>query len=232
MACKIALQIYSDMELYYIDTGSQEEDSMRFLRECEEWYGREIKILRSSEYIDHFDVIEKQGLISTHHYFPCTFELKKKVRYRLEDELGAWDGQVWGFDFGEHHRAQRMTEQYPAMKPLYPLIEQGLTKENCAYMLALRGIELPRMYKLGYRNNNCIGCVRGGMGYWNKIRQDFPEVFERMALLERKIGHSCLKDSTGEKTTALFLDELAPDRGDFPSEILPECGLFCPLEFV
>ena len=36
----------------------------------------------------------------------------------------------------------------------------------------------PLMYDLGYPNNNCIGCVKGGMGYWNHIRKDFPEVFE------------------------------------------------------
>ena len=57
-------------------------------------------------------------------------------------------------------------------------------------------------------------------------------VFNRMAALERKVGASCLKDTTGDKTTALFLDELALDRGDFPTEIIPECGLFCPLEFL
>lgn len=31
VACKIALQTYKDVVLYYTDTGSQEEDSLRFL---------------------------------------------------------------------------------------------------------------------------------------------------------------------------------------------------------
>lgn len=88
------------------------------------------------------------------------------------------------------------------------------------------------MYKMGYHNNNCIGCIRGGMGYWNKIRIDFPEDFERMAKLERVVGHSCLKERIGNETKALFLDELSPDRDDFPTEIMPECGLFCELEFM
>lgn len=35
------------------------------------------------------------------------------------------------------------------------------------------------MYDLGYANNNCIGCVKGGIGYWNKIRIDFPEESDR-----------------------------------------------------
>lgn len=82
-----------------------------------------------------------------------------------------------------------------------------------------------KMYELGYPNNNCIGCCKGGMGYWNKIRVDFPEVFESRAKLERLVGYSILKDKNGQ----VFLDELAPDRGNINTEIMPECGIMCSL---
>ena len=77
------------------------------------------------------------------------------------------------------------------------------------------------MYDLGYQNNNCIGCVKGGMGYWNKIRQDFPEVFEQMAKLEREVGHSCIN--------GVYLDELDPCRGRMEDEIMQDCGIMCYL---
>ena len=77
------------------------------------------------------------------------------------------------------------------------------------------------MYDLGYPNNNCIGCVKGGAGYWNKIRQDFPEVFERRAKMEREIGHSILKDC--------FLDELPIDKGRMSEEVMDECSILCQL---
>ena len=48
-------------------------------------------------------------------------------------------------------------------------------------MVHRAGVKLPAMYGLGYEHNNCIGCVKGGMGYWNKIRKDFPDAFEKMA---------------------------------------------------
>jgi hypothetical protein len=67
------------------------------------------------------------------------------------------------------------------------------------------GIALPEMYLFGYNNNNCIGCVKGGAGYWNKIRRDFPEQFNRMAKLERAIGSTCIKGT--------YLDELNPKAG-------------------
>lgn len=63
------------------------------------------------------------------------------------------------------------------------------------------------------------------MGYWNRIRKDFPEVFESRAKLERTVGHSMLKDKNGP----VYLDELNPDRGDMNTEIFPECGIMCYL---
>ena len=68
VACKIALNSYPDTRLYYIDTGSQQEDSMRFLLECEKWYGKEITVLRNEEYRDHFEVIERQEMICSNRY--------------------------------------------------------------------------------------------------------------------------------------------------------------------
>ena len=93
----------------------------------------------------------------------------------------------------------------PDFQHEFPLIDKMLSKEDAHAILERLKIASPVMYNLGYRNNNCIGCVKGGMGYWNKIRIDFPEVFERMARLEREVGHSCIN--------GIFLDELEPDRG-------------------
>ena len=83
----------------------------------------------------------------------------------------------------------------------------------------------PWNYEHGYSNNNCIGCIKGGMGYWNHIRKDFPEVFESRAKLEREVGHSMLKDKNGP----VYLDELDPNRGDMNTEIMPDCGIMCYL---
>ena len=98
-------------------------------------------------------------------------------------------------------------------------------------MIQNAGIELPAMYKLGYRNNNCIGCVKGEAGYWNKIRVDFPEVFERMAQIEELLGRTVCKREYVEdgvvKRDRIPLRELPPDAGDYPSEPEVECGIFC-----
>lgn len=227
VACYIALQQYSNVIIYNIDTGSEHEDNQRFKQDCEEWYHHEIITTKSIRYSNVLDVIAKTKFINSPSGAPCTLHLKKKVRYSIEDSLlkeyGDWDGQVFGFDCTEHHRALRFSEQYPAAKPIYPLIEHNLSKSDCLAIIQRHNIQLPAMYRLGYTNNNCIGCVKGGKGYWNAIRQDFPSIFEKMSKMERAINHSCIKDC--------FLDELPPDQGRRKS-IVPECSLFCTIEFL
>ena len=228
VACKIALSLYNDVQVYYIETGSGHPDNARFLSDCEHWYGQPIHIIRSDKYSCVADVLRK-GWINSAHGAACTLELKKKVRYKLEKELGSWDGQVWGFDFDpkEINRAIRFKQQYPETKPLFPLIERQITKPEALGMLWKAGIKQPVMYSMGYNNNNCIPCVKGGMGYFNKIRKDFPDQFAELAQIERDVGATCLKDKDGR----IFLDELPTWRGDPVEEIIPDCTLICQIEF-
>lgn len=228
VACKIALSMYDDVRIFYIETGSAHSDNDRFISDCEKWYGKPIHTIRSKKYNNVAEVLRK-GFINGPTGAACTLQLKKKVRYALEHEIKVWDGQVWGFEFDpkEINRAIRFKQQHSANKPLFSLIERQITKPDALGMLRKAGIEIPVMYKMGYNNNNCIGCVKGGMGYWNKIRVDFPSVFEETAAIEREIGATCLKDEKG----MIYLDELDPTRGNPVKEVIPDCSLICQIEF-
>lgn len=224
VAAKIVLSEIdpSTVEIAYTDPGSEHPDNHRFLDECEAWFGHPITRLKSDRYTDTWDVWEKTKFLVSAVGARCTAELKKKVRYSFErpDDI-----QVFGYTAEEEHRANRFREQNPGVILKTPLIERGLSKDDCLAIIARSGIELPEMYKLGYRNNNCIGCVKGGMGYWNKIRVDFPEVFNRMERLERTLNRSVLRSGGGP----LFLDELDPHRGNHQTEASIDCSLLCQL---
>lgn len=207
----------------YFETGSAHPDNHRFLRDCENWYGQPILTFKNPKYENVLDLLSKTSYINGPAGAECTRSLKKEVRQLIE-KWCPHDGQIFGFEWETKQikRAERFAEQYPNSRPIFPLIESETTKENCAYLITKAGIEMPAMYRLGYRNNNCIGCVKGGMGYWNKIRKDFPDTFETMAKMERVKKHSCIN--------GIFLDELARDRGNYPEEITPECGAYCEVE--
>lgn len=223
VAIKLAINKGLNVVPIYFETGSEHADNERFIVDCQKWYGTKIVRLKNPKYDSVVDLIRKTGYVNSPFGAYCTHQLKKEVRFAVEKWF-PFDNQIFGFEYNpkEIKRAERFAEQYPTTKPLFPLIEAQLTKENCLYLLEKSGIEKPAMYALGYHNNNCIGCVKGGMGYWNKIRNDFPQAFAEMAEAERAAGHSCIK--------GVFLDELEPDRGRYPAELAGECGIFCPLE--
>jgi hypothetical protein len=102
---------------------------------------------------------------------------------------------------------------------LFPLVEKGITKEEAHGILKQAGVKRPAMYDLGYRNNNCVGCVKGGKGYWNRIRVDFPQVFAERAAMEREIGGTCINGT--------WLDELDPAAGRDDGPVVEECGAMC-----
>lgn len=209
----------------YIDVKDQHPDSIRFIRDCEKLIGKEIMFLRSDKYEDVADVCRKRGMINGVYGAACTGMLKKAVRKKWENEQyrnGISDlCYVWGMDAKEKKRAEGIVKNFPEFSHEFPLIDRMLSKNDCHALAAELNLKRPAMYDLGYQNNNCVGCVKGGMWYWNKIRRDFPEVFEKRAQLEREIGHSCIN--------GVFLDELAPDRGRASEEISEDCSIMCYL---
>lgn len=201
----------------YIHVPDQHPDTLRFLEDARRILGH-VEVLQSDKYVGVDDVIERERYINGPAGAACTTRLKKWVRQEWEAAHWARHTYVWGFDATETKRAERTVESMPEFDHEFPLIDKGLTKADCHALCADWGIKRPAMYDLGYPNNNCVGCVKGGMGYWNKIREDFPEVFERRARQEREIGHSCIK--------GVFLDELEPDRGK-NNPVVPDCSLAC-----
>lgn len=209
----------------YIDVKDQHPDSLRFIKDCEKVIGTEIEILKSDKYEDVASVIRKHRIINTPHGAPCTGMLKKAVRKKWEQEQyskGITDlCYVWGMDKNEARRREGIIKNFPEFTHEFPLIDSELSKEDCHAILNRLGIKRPLMYDLGYNNNNCIGCVKGGMGYWNKIRKDFPDVFKARAELEREIGGSCIN--------GVYLDELDPDAGRMSKEVMEDCSILCYL---
>lgn len=199
---------------------NEHPDNERFLQDCEKWFGLPVLRLSSTKYKDCWEVWEKNRYLAGIKGAKCTTEMKKIVRQKFQKVT---DVQIFGFTSDEKHRADRFRMQNPEVDLVTPLIDLGISKNDCFIEIQKAGIELPAMYKLGYNNNNCIGCVKGGAGYWNKIRRDFPEVFERMAKLERSIGTKLLK----HKGKRIHLDELPLDAGRKQREPSMECGLWC-----
>ena len=98
-------------------------------------------------------------------------------------------------------------------------------------MVERAGIELPVMYRLGYDNNNCIGCVKGGEGYWRAIREDFPAQFEANCMVQDEIGEGSwfLRYRSGPRKNERFPLRDLPAGEARRNEALPSCSFFCEM---
>lgn len=220
VATHLALKKHGAVEIAYCDTGSEHPDNARFLADCERWFGQVVTQIRSSKYADTWQVFTERRYLVGPKGALCTTELKKIPRFAFQRP---GDIQVFGYTVEEQDRAARFRDNNVDVTIETPLIDAGLKKADCLEIVRRQGIELPAMYRLGYRNNNCIGCVKGGAGYWNKIRVDFPDVFQRMAGIERDLDASIIR--IGRKR--VFLDELPVDAGRHDPVEDIGCSLLC-----
>lgn len=204
----------------------EDDDNRRFLADVERWVGFSFERASSSKFPSGScnEVWEKRGYMSGVHGAPCTFHLKKQARHEWEDR-NQWDWLVMGYTAEEQDRHDGfvLTER-PNLLPV--LIDARLTKADCAELVTGAGIELPLMYRLGFPNANCVGCVKASSPtYWNHVRKHFPHVFEERAILSRKLGCTLVR----HKGKRIYLDELPQDAVGKPMKSLPtiECGIFC-----
>jgi hypothetical protein len=201
----------------------EHHDNERFAADCEKWFGVPITVLKNEKYKGSiYETFAQRKYISGIAGAPCTTYLKKELRKGFE-RFG--DIQVFGYTAEEQDRVDRFIDGNNDVNLWPVLVEKGLMHSDCLAIVSRSGIELPQMYKLGYRNNNCIGCVKGGAGYWNKIRVDFPVEFSRMAIFSKTLGVRLVKFE-GER---VFLEDLPETCGDYPSEPEIQCGIFCEM---
>jgi Phosphoadenosine phosphosulfate reductase family len=220
VAAKLALQTWRrkiETRVLYCETGSHHPDNLRFLKESEAWLDHPIEVMRNRNFNSVEHLIDKERYVNGPDGARCTKLLK--ILVRKETQRPGSDLQVFGFHAGEIDRAGDFKTAWPEVRLWCPLIERNMFHADCLAMLREAGIELPMLYRMGYKNNNCLGCVKGGMGYWNKVRKDFPDVFAMRAKQEREIGASCINGT--------FLDQLKPDAGRYEAEPDIACEGVC-----
>lgn len=229
VATKLAIASGVTPKIYYCEVEQEHSDNQRFLQECERWFGVDIEIIGNDDFSRSTDeVFRKTKFLVGPTGARCTSELKKSLRWQHSRPS---DIHIMGYTIEEERRANRLLQSEPLLQTLPILIDRKLTKNDCLSITKRAGIRLPKMYELGYRNNNCIGCVKGQAGYWNKIRIDFPERFREMAQIERQLDRKICKiewrENGSRHLKRVFLDELPPDAGKYGSEPDLECGIFC-----
>jgi hypothetical protein len=229
VAGKLTLANAAGREVAIVNAYLEEEDkdNRRFLADVERWYGHPVTVLRDEKYGASTDEVwRRERYMKGPRGASCTRALKARI---LDDFRRPGDVDVIGYTAEEQDRFDDFRERHPGIEVRAPLIEAGLGKADCLAMIERAGIELPLMYRLGFSNANCVGCIRGGKGYWNKIRVHFPKRFAAVAAIEQDIGPSAFLFYDENTKTRFSLNELPPDAGRDQDEPDISCSFFCSI---
>lgn len=234
VATKIALVEYGDrVVIVNAFIANEDDDNRRFLTDCERWFDRKIIVLRDEKFdADINQVFRRVGYIKGPRGAACTSRIKRGLLRTFEQSD---DILVLGYTAEEQDRYDDWRENWPDREIVAPLIDRGLTKDDCKAMVLRAGIELPSQYRRGYKNANCKTCVKGGLAYFRAVQEDFPIEFEELCQSEDFVvslhGEQAriLRHRSGPLKGQRFpLRELPPGPID-RSEAPPECGLFCEM---
>lgn len=225
VATKLSIKKYGKENVVVVRCVVHDEhyDNDRFANDCQKWFGVKILNIANKKYGGSVDeVIRQTRYISGPQGAPCTRLLKKEVRIEFQLQN---DKHIFGYTAEEQDRFDDFIDANN-IDVEAPLIEQSIKHEECLALIEKAGIKLPVMYTLGYKHNNCIGCLKsGGQGYWNKIKKDFPYIYEKRCQQSRALGSKMLNVKGVHK----FLDELEEGAGNYKEEPEIQCGIFCEM---
>jgi len=215
----VATKLSNPDRIFYNPVADMHPDTYRFIHDCEVWFNKPVEIMRGR--VDNVEDACRLAscLVIPRSFTACTKHLKIAVRKVWEKNNPGRHTYIWGMDLKEAERAEKLVARNPDHDHEFPLITAKINKKEAHGYLAKAGIKRPAMYYEGYPNNNCLGCIRGKLGYWNKIRIEYPAIFASRAKMERVIGYSIMP--------GVYLDELSPERGRKLKPIVAECGAAC-----
>lgn len=180
VATKIVLNQYAltcDVKVINAYLKEEHPDNRRFLEDCEEWFGTRVVRLCDEKYGGSArEVFRRKRYTKGRHGAPCSRALKRDV---LDAFMLPTDVRVLGFTYEEQWRYDLWIDANNEKRAIVPLIDNKLGKADVLAMIERAGLVLPLMYRLGYHNANCIGCVKGGGRLLEQNSPRLPRGFRR-----------------------------------------------------
>jgi len=184
-----------DIVLLFTDTKVEDEDLYRFLDDATKKLG--IPLTDCSDGRTIWEVFKDVRYLGNSRLDPCSRVLKRELSRKYIKQFKPDEVIIYlGFDWTEMHRFEKAQKAWLPYKIESPMCESPyLNKEDMKRMIADDGIELPRLYKMGFAHNNCGGgCVKAGIGHFAKLLDEFPERFAMWESNEEMIRQHLGKD--------------------------------------
>lgn len=166
--------------LLFTDTMTEDEDLHRFLKESVKKL--DVEFVSISDGRDIWEVAHDVKYLPNSRIAQCSHLLKQKVaREWILNNFTPDECILYlGIDWTEAHRKDSPTKNWQPYTVAFPMCEPPyLQKNEMLEILALDGIEIPRLYRLGFAHNNCGGfCFRAGVGHFKNLLEKMPERYK------------------------------------------------------
>lgn len=111
----------------------------------------------------------------------CTRDFKIYVVSKWQKEHGASADDpatvAVGISTDEYHRANKAKNTEKHQQIVYPLLELGLNRSDCAHLIAEAGLPVPP-------KSSCFFCPWHSAQTWGEMRRDEPDLFNASVALE------------------------------------------------
>lgn len=193
----ILLKPAADDIVLFTDTGREHPLTYKFIDDFERIERIKVNRVSFDGKFDGFLKSKDYKRIPNRMMRTCTEELKINTSKRYLRKIGVRSFENYiGFRYDEPKRVLQFKEKFKKVKTLFPLYEQGITKEmvNQFWLLKPYNLEIPSI--LG----NCDLCFLKGKDNIIKILQLYPELADKWINDEeeskRHFGHTYFPDVT------------------------------------
>jgi hypothetical protein len=181
--------------LLFADTGIEDEDLYRFLRDVER---RIVPVTVLKDGRTPWDVFREVRFLGNARIDPCSRILKRELLRRwLEDNCKPETTTVYlGFTWDEAHRVERARKFWGEWRVEAPMADPPyLSRDGMLDELRADGIEIPRLYRMGFDHNNCGGfCVKAGQAQFAHLLKTMPERYAEHEAQEEALRATLDKD--------------------------------------
>ena len=179
-----------NVTLWFADTQWEDEDLYRFLEDLENYW--DMKITRYVEGRNPLQFSEDWKVIANGRMRICSKGLKSEPFFKWIKQFDPKPVTVHlGMDWSEEHRMATPIAKYGLIKDVeldFPLIWKPIITKKYSEVVKSWGIEIPRLYKMGFPHNNCGGrCIAQGKSGWKLLQDRLPERLKEVAEWEDKM---------------------------------------------
>lgn len=186
------------VNLWFFDTLIEDNDSYRFLDDCEANF--DLRIHRLTEGRNPWQVFRDERFIGNSRAPLCNRVIKRQFLERLLKSTYPRKDVVlhFGLEPSERNRMELVTNKWrkKGYRVDFPLSwNPSLCRGGITEAVQKAGITPPRLYALGFRHNNCGGaCVKAGLRQWALLWRVLPDRYIWHEIQEQRIREYLDKD--------------------------------------